>query len=112
MTATRGRCRRRHAGTPSGFPFVRASSCCLFSSVKYVWRRSFGVTGSTPACSAMVRTRTITAWAVMSPRLDAPALGDRAQQGARPVPAVLSTSLTWAITPERKRPDPRHPSPR
>ena len=51
---------------PSGLPFVRASSCCRASSVKYVKRRSFGVTGSTPACSAaMLLTRTMTAWAVI-----------------------------------------------
>ena len=58
--------RVRVPGYPSGLPSVRASRRCLSSSVKYVRRRSFGVTWSTPACSAMVRTRTITACAVMS----------------------------------------------
>ena len=51
---------------PSGLPFIWAASCCLSSSVKYVRHRSFGVTGSTPACLAMVHTRSITAWSVMA----------------------------------------------
>ena len=76
------------AGNPSGLPFVRASRRCLSNSVRYVRRRSFG--------GNQVDTRLLCDDAHPHhhglgghvPRLDAPALGDRAQHGTRPVAAA------------------------